>query len=253
MTTKFDSNEVYHSSPGISASGLKTIFKKSVYHFLNQKPFESSAMALGSAVHCAMLEPELYYKDYHVMPKIDRRTKAGKEAFEIETKKAEGKLLLSFDDHNKITEILKNFRNHDLAQKYCKGEIELSHYAKHEEIDVRVRPDVLNKVENFISDVKTCQDNSPNAFKRDIYKYGYHLQCAFYSDMLGVPAENFRFVAVETNYPFSVEVYGLSEEMIEQGRRGWQRAFNDWKIYVETGIISGYIWANFSDDGSLIL
>lgn len=187
------------------------------------------------------------------MPKIDRRTKAGKEAFEIETKKAEGKLLLSFDDHNKITEILKNFRNHDLAQKYCKGEIELSHYAKHEEIDVRVRPDVLNKVQNFISDVKTCQDNSPNAFKRDVYKYGYHLQCAFYSDMLGVPAENFRFVAVETNYPFSVEVYGLSEEMIEQGRRGWQRAFNDWKIYVETGIISGYIWANFSDDGSLIL
>ena len=71
--------------------------------------------------------------------------------------------------------------------------------------------------------------------------------------MLGVPAENFRFIAVETNYPFSVEVYGLSEEMIEQGRRGWQRAFNDWKIYVETGIISGYIWANFSDDGSLIL
>tara|TARA_R110000772_G_scaffold65396_1_gene145952 strand:- start:4606 stop:5367 length:762 start_codon:yes stop_codon:yes gene_type:complete len=253
MKTGFDTNEFYHSAPGISASGLKTIYKKSVYHFLNQKPFESTAMALGSAVHCAMLEPELYYKDYHVMPKIDRRTKAGKEAFDIETKKSDGKILLSLEDHEKITSILNNFRNHDLAQNYCKGEIELSHYSKHENIDVRVRPDVLNRVENFISDVKTCQDNSPNAFKRDVYKYGYHLQCAFYSDMLGVPAENFRFIAVETNYPFSVEVYGLSTEMIEQGRNGWKRAFNDWKIYVETGIISGFIWNDFNKDGSLIL
>lgn len=249
----FDTNEDYHSSPGISASGLKAIFKKSVYHFLNQKPFESSAMALGTAVHCAMLEPELYYKDFHVMPKIDRRTKAGKEQFAMEQEKAEGKSLVAFDDHQKITAILNNFRNHDLAQKYCKGEIELSHYLEHEGLKVRVRPDCLNRVENFISDVKTCQDNAPIAFKRDVYKYGYHLQCAFYSDMLGIPAENFRFIAVETNYPFSVEVYGLSEEMIDQGRKGWKRAFGDWKIYKQTGIVSGYNWNEFSEDGSLIL
>ena len=162
-------------------------------------------------------------------------------------------MLLGFDEHNKITKILENFRNHDLAQKYCQGEIELSHYKKHDDVDVRIRPDVLNRVENFISDVKTCQDNSPVAFRRDVYKYGYHLQCAFYSDMLGVPAENFRFIAVETNWPFYVEVYALSDEMIQQGRKGWQRAFNDWKIYVETGIISGFIWNEFNNDGSLIL
>ena len=249
----FDSNEKYHSSQGISASGLKAIFKKSVYHFLNQKPFESSAMALGTAVHCAMLEPELYYKDFHVMPKIDRRTKAGKEQFAMEQEKAENKQLVAFEDHNKITAILNNFRNHDLAQKYCKGEIELSHYLEQDDLKVRVRPDCLNRVENFISDVKTCQDNSPMAFKRDVYKYAYHLQAAFYSDMLGVPTENFRFIAVETNHPFSVEVYGLSDTMIEQGRNAWKRALNDWKIYKDTGIVSGFIWNDFSDDGSLIL
>ena len=85
----------------------------------------------------------------------------------------------------KITKILENFRNHDLAQKYCQGQIELSHYGKYENLDVRVRPDCLNRVEGFISDVKTCQDNSPNAFKRDVYKYAYHLQAAFYMDMCG--------------------------------------------------------------------
>jgi exodeoxyribonuclease VIII len=251
MKAQFDTNEQYHSAPGISASGLKSIHKKSVYHFINQKPFESSAMALGTAVHCAMLEPEMYYKEFHVMPKIDRRTKAGKEQFAIEQKKAEGKKLVAFDDHEKITKILDNFRNHDLAQQYCKGEIELSHYTQHEGLDVRVRPDCLNRVENFISDVKTCQDNAPMAFRRDVYKYGYHLQAAFYCDMLGI--DNFKFIAVETNYPFSVEVYTLSDEMIEQGRKAWKLAFADWKIYCETGIVSGYIWNDFHDDGSLIL
>lgn len=251
MKTQFDKNEKYHSMAGISASGLKKIYKKSVYHFINQLPFESSAMALGTAVHCAMLEPESYYNEFHIMPKIDRRTKEGKEQFNIELKKAENKKIIDIDEHDKITNILKNFKNHDLAQKYCKGEIELSHYLQHDGLDVRVRPDCLNRVEGFISDVKTTQDNSPLSFKRDIYKYGYHLQAAFYCDMLGI--DNFKFIAVETNYPFSVEVYTLSNEMIEQGRKAWKAAFADWKIYCDTGVISSYIWNDFDNDGSLIL
>lgn len=251
MRTANDTNEKYHSSAGISASGLKTIYKKSVRHHIDRKPFESAAMALGSAVHAAMLEPNTFFDDYHVMPKIDRRTKEGKEAYLVEQKKAEGKLLITPDDYEKINSILDNFRNDDLAQKYCKGVIELSHYGKHEGLDVRVRPDCLNKVQGFISDVKTCQDNSPMAFKRDVYKYAYHLQAAFYMDMIGV--DEFRFIAVETNYPYTIEVYTLSDEMIEQGRKAWKAAFADWKLYVETGIISNHIWHEFNDDGSKIL
>lgn len=251
MRTANDTNEKYHSSAGISASGLKTIYKKSVRHHIDRKPFESAAMALGSAVHAAMLEPNTFFDDYHVMPKIDRRTKEGKEAYLVEQKKAEGKMLITPDDYEKINSILDNFRNDDLAQKYCKGVIELSHYGKHEGLDVRVRPDCLNKVQGFISDVKTCQDNSPMAFKRDVYKYAYHLQAAFYMDMIGV--DEFRFIAVETNYPYTIEVYTLSDEMIEQGRKAWKAAFADWKLYVETGIISNHIWHEFHDDGSKIL
>jgi exodeoxyribonuclease VIII len=251
MNKKQDTNEAYHSHPGISASGLKRIYKKSVYHYITQKPFESSAMALGSAVHCAMLEPDTFFDEYHIMPRIDRRTKAGKEAFIIEQKKAEGKLLLSSEDYETIESILTNFRNDDLAQHYCKGIVELSHYGKHEGLEVRVRPDCLNRVENWISDVKTCQDNSPQAFKRDVYKYAYHLQAAFYMDMLGI--DNFRFIAVETNYPYSVEVYSLSEDMIEQGRQAWKQAFADWRLYKETGIVSKHNWFEFNDDGSKVL
>ena len=60
-----DSNDQYHSQDSISASGLKEISKNSVYHYLNRLPFESSAMALGTAVHTALLAPDTFYDIYY--------------------------------------------------------------------------------------------------------------------------------------------------------------------------------------------
>ena len=252
-----DSNQQYHSHNSISASGLKTIYKKSVYHLINQRFKETPAMALGTAVHAAILESDDFYNQYHVIDKIDKRTKAGKEEYlkQVELSKNHNsctqKIILDYDNHEIIKNILGAYRNHDLAQKYCQGEIELSHYSQIDGVDVRVRPDCVNKISNFISDVKTCQDNSPEAFKRDVYKWGYHLQAAFYMDVLGI--ENFRFIAVTTSFPHTVEVYSLDEKTIEFGRNAWKQAFENWKQYINTGIMPGYSWYQFEKDGSYVL
>ena len=251
MKIQKDSNDQYHSHDSISASGLKTIYKKSVYHFLNQRFKETPAMALGTAVHQAMLEPNDFYDVYHVIDKIDKRTKAGKEEYKKQLDMANGRIVMESDNHDIIKHILKKFRENDLAQKYCKGEIELSHYLKYENIDVRVRPDCVNRISNFISDVKTCQDNSPDAFKRDVYKWGYHLQAAFYMDMLGI--NNFKFIAVTTTYPHTVEVYTLDDDTIEFGRNAWKQAFSKWQVYKETNQPPSYHWYKFADDGSFLL
>lgn len=251
MKVTKDSNDIYHSHDSISASGLKTIHKKSVYHLINQKFKETPAMALGTAVHQAILEPHDFHDIYHVIEKIDKRTKAGKEEYQKQIDLAKGKIIIEDDIHEIIKSILGDFRQNDLAQKYCKGEIELSHYTQYEGIDVRVRPDVINHVSDFITDVKTCQDNSPQAFKRDVYNWGYHLQAAFYMDMCGI--NNFRFIACTTKYPYTVEVYTLDEKDIEFGRMAYKNAFKQWKKYLETGVVSRYDWHNIHEDGSYIL
>lgn len=255
MKTVIETNEQYHSSKAISASGLKYIWKKSVWHYLNQKPYTSDSLSLGTAVHTALLEPKNFYKDYIVMPKFDGRTNAGKaqKAEFLQQAEAENKQLLDADSYNTVIGILENFKKNELAQHYTKGEIELSHYLTFEDVDVRVRPDCINRIENFISDPKTCQDNSPKAFIRDVYKWGYHLQAAFYSDALGIPAENFIFVACETNYPYSVQCYSLAEEHIENGRAAYRRALADWKFYLDTEIPLGYNGFNTSEEGVIIL
>ena len=246
-----DSNEQYHSHDSISASGLKTIYKKSVYHLINQKFKETPAMALGTAVHQAILEPDDYYNIYHVIEKINKRTKAGKEEYQKQIELANGKIVIESDTHEIIKSILGAYRQNELAQKYCKGEIELSHYTQYKGIDVRVRPDCINRISNFISDVKTCQDNSPEAFKRDIYKWGYNLQAAFYMDMIGI--DTFKFIAVSTTYPYTCEVYTLSDDMIEFGRNAYKQAFLEWEKYLKTGVMSSYNWYQFANDGSYVL
>lgn len=251
-----DSNDQYHANTSISASGLKYISKYSIYHFLNQLPRETASMAFGTAVHTALLEGETFYDIYYALPEIgDLRKKENKELKKIHEEKSEGKICLSFQDHERIKKIVENFKKNKLAQHYCKGEIELSHYLKHETIDVRVRPDVINHVSGFICDVKTCQDASPQAFRRDIYKYNYDLQAAFYMDMLG--ADKFKFVVCEVNHPYTVVVHTLDDDFIELGRQKWKNAFEYWKHYVLTNEVSLYhpetSFSTIDNDGSYLI
>ena len=79
------SNEAYHQGPGISRSALLE-FKKSPYHYwykyknpdyIPESP--TPAQILGHALHTAILEPEKVEEQFVVLPKVDKRTKAGAE------------------------------------------------------------------------------------------------------------------------------------------------------------------------------
>ena len=248
-----DSNEDYHKSTSISASGLKYIYQNSVYHFLKRKPFTSKAMELGTAVHTILIEGrEKYFQDYFELPHIgDLRKKENRELRDSLAKKAGDKKIITADEKEIISGLLENFNKNELAKYYCKGEVELSHYTTFHDVDVRVRPDVKSDI--WVSDVKTCQKSSKWAFRSDVYKYSYHLQATFYCDVLGIDPKSFRFIACETNYPYYVEVYALSDSDIEKGRIAYKSALNDWKLYLETGIETGYKSDNYAEDGALVL
>ena len=255
LTIKNDTNEEYHNSDSISASGLKKIHKKSVYHFLNT-PFQyNKSMIIGSAIHTLFLEGSYaFHEQYYKLPNLgDLRTKKAKDEKKEHMLLAGKKEILTQDDYEVIEKCYEQFEKHDLAVKYSKGIIEQSHYGKFEGIPVRVRPDVIDKDKNWIADIKTCQDNSPAAFRKDLFFWRYHLQCAFYSDCLGIPAENFRFIAIETKPPYTTEVYCLTQKDIEYGRDAYDKALKDWRFYLVTGTAKGYQAAGFNEDGSLIL
>ena len=69
-------------------------------------------------------------------------------------------------------------------------------------------------------------------------------------DMLGI--NNFKFIAVQNTYPYTVEVYTLGEELLERGRHAWKQAFKDYEIYKETQVITSYNWHLYGNDGSFV-
>lgn len=257
IKTRVESNEEYHSTDAISSSGLKSIWKNSysVKQFLNAKYKPSKAFEIGTAIHTLCLEGREKYdqENYVITEKIDRRTKAGKAAMEHHNEMGKGKTIIDVDDHYMIEELFKNFNRNKKAVKYCQGTVELSHYTELNGVDVKVRPDCINVEKGFISDIKTTQSANPIDFKREIFKYGYHLQAAFYSDALGLPVENFRFIAMQKTYPFTVEVYALSDDTIEKGRDAYEKALIHWKAYLETGIPTDYIWNDYDDNATIKL
>ena len=248
-----DSNEQYHSHDSISASGLKTIYKKSVFHHLNQKPFTSTSMNFGSAVHSVLLEDST--DELATLPEdLNLKTIKGREAKQKFIKDNPDKIVITYKENNNIQKIIKNYRQNDLAMEilFSLTEKEISYYGTIDNIDCRIRPDGI-KENDFIMDIKTCQDASPTAFRKAIYYYAYHLQACFYSEALGFKPENFRFIAIENQHPFSVVVYSMSDDMIESGKLAWRTAFKQWKKYKQTGVATQYTWDNKNNDGSLIV
>jgi hypothetical protein len=247
-----DSNHDYHAHKSISASGLKSIYKKSVYHYLNQKPFTSQSMNFGNAVHDVILEKKT--KNIKVLPELNLRFKKDREERDIFMQKNIGDIILNQEEKKALDRVIKNFEEHDDARKLVNDldEVENSYYGSIDGVDVRVRPDGV-KYDSHIVDLKTTADGSPKAFRNQAYNLAYHLQACFYCEALGYDPRNFRYLTIENKYPYNIQIYSMSDNMIESGKYAWRSAFNLWKQYLKDGSMGGFIWDDVNDDGSLML
>lgn len=131
----------------------------------------------------------------------------------------------------------------------CEGDAEHSFWWDDEATGVRCRcrPDrlVWTPAGWVIVDLKTCRDASYWSFRKDVARYKYHLQAAFYIDganhHLDQPVARHLFVCVEKAKPYAVAVYELDHEAIERGRDMYRDALRRWHEYQTTeGAWPGY-------------
>jgi len=252
------SNEEYHAGSAISKSGLDLVARSPLHYWAanldpNREPREETpAMAFGTAVHTAILEPETYRDRYVVMPKVDRRTKEGKaiaEAFEAQAAQNNAQLISQIDDE-KIDRIMHSVHDHPVAKKLlATGIAEVSAYWTDSEtgVECRVRPDWLIADPLAIVDVKTTQDGSLEGFRSSSWKWRYHTQAAFYLDGIaaatGERPDSFMFLVVEKDAPFAVSVFYADPEFLIAGREEYRRCL---RIYAEC-LASGK-WPGYSTD-----
>ena len=221
----------YHDKkkhPHISSSDVKTVYGKSLLHWVGQEYKESPTLERGKAVHSLILE---YEKQAVVRGPSDRRGNKWKEAKQQAEQK--GKILLTERDYDTALEIAESalfnseFLRSKISNKNFISEASIFTRCKKTGMLIKCRPDGLiipesDKGKGEILDIKTTHDASPNGFQRELRKYNYDLQIAFYLHTMrcaSLPCSEMYLVAIEKTPPYAVGVHVLSEIYIKHAEK----------------------------------
>jgi len=222
---------LYPSMPDIEYFGKAEVtnsdFKllgMSALHHKNKDLFkyESPVLDFGSALHCMVLEPDLFEDQFAVENfegcDLNKNSKAYKEAKLEWLEKSEGKKIISKDDYEKLSRMTENVMTMygDLLKD---GDPEVAMFANINDVLVSGKADYINHKLGYIIDVKTTA--SIEKFGQSAVDYNYISQSAFYSDIFTAitgKRYKFAFVLVEKASPYRVDVVTAGSDMIEDGR-----------------------------------
>ena len=215
---------LYHNMTDFVSSSILKKMNRTPSKFLWEmdKSWVSPAMALGSAIHMAILEPDRFAAAYRQrrekpieperpehLKEVTRRSIAGKQALDdweatwrgeyqadlerYEQDKSSARSLSS-EDANTIervrARILDKFGNYFGRQPdgSCLDDSipECSFFATDQEtgMGIRGRLDLFLPERNLIVDLKTTDTADQHLFTKTIFSYGYHVQAAIYCDLV---------------------------------------------------------------------
>lgn len=260
-----ESNQKYHADK--SAVSKSQLARMSIcpkyFKWVEDNPQDQSDdLIVGSAFHKLVLEPMTFGKEFVVMPCIDKRTKAGREAYEIFVEQAKGRQVITQEQYETISAMRDSIMKNKYAVALLKGKHEKSMYGIDEltEEKIKTRPDcykIIGKDDEkrvIITDLKSCRSALTDDFIRDAVKYGYDLQSYMYSlnasKVLKIPLENvsFVFIAVEKKAPYLVNILQADEFVLQRGEALFREYIgmyhkakttnNWWGLNGEQGIIN---------------
>ena len=234
-------NEVYHANEAISHSKLELFRRRPISYYRRfvaktlARPEPTEAFRLGSAAHCAVLEPATFWDRYALRPEgIDRRTKDGKIAFAAFEAQHAGKTIITQEEAGAVQEMTAAVQHHPLAsQLLAAGQPELSWRVEPTGgMALQCRTDWFNPAgcelssgRPYVADLKTVESLDADAFRnfeRACFNFGYHRQAGFYlpliTEILGSPVFDFYFIVVEKAEPYGTAVYRLSDAATARGQ-----------------------------------
>jgi hypothetical protein len=185
-------------------------------------------MEIGSAVHCKALEgDDEFYARYVMKPdNVSLSTKEGKEWKESQ----KGKTILSNSDKDRpwdsvigMTEALRKLDWFNPDQTDYRKFNELSIYWDALGIPCKARLDRLVDIGDYLMvlDLKTTDSVDPSSFEKKVSgMMNYVFQAAWYAEAASLaynkPAK-FVFIGIERAAPWSVGIFEVSDEMMQEG------------------------------------
>jgi hypothetical protein len=217
----------YHSDDAVGSSLIRKLQTSTPMHALEMlgTPMASPAMALGTALHAAILEPENDLAQAVVSPDVDKRTKAGKEEHATFDLLNEGRCIITPLQAQQLDGMIAAC-DRDWRIKHCLSACkkrEVSAFGEIGGYPAKARLDAWNG-HGMVCDLKTTRDLACD-FEKSIANFGYGLQAAWYRAVLRsamsatgrmLPDDfSFVFLVVETTAPFGTAVYRMSDEVMD--------------------------------------
>ena len=251
----------YRSHPAISRSELFKISESpEKFKYYRENPEEPTpALLFGQLFHAMALQPETVCEQFAVMPNVDRRTKAGKEAFAKFESESADKHVVSLDMVEQATAMCEALNKNEFVKKLLKGEKEKPFFWVDEMTgeQCKCRTDVLTEIgENLIIvDLKTADCAETETFIRAAIKYGYDFQSAMYSD--GVKHNTnrnplFVFIVIEKKPPYAINILQADKLLIRRGYDLFREYLGIYSECKKTGVWWGYL-GRYNQINNLVL
>ncbi len=237
----------YHAIQAASNSALKLI-RQSPAHFMYREPEEHDTRAkqIGSAIHMALLEPDIFSAHY-LVAEADMRTEATYKGL---AKDVGGDRVLTRPEFRRIQGMQSSAYKNNRFKRYMAqmGRNELSVITTDPAtgVEVKCRFDRLGD-RLWALDIKKCQDARGSEFSKAIGNYGYYQQVPFYAQVWEWEtgekincAGDFPLFAIEEKAPYGCVMHDLDEVALMLGRKHFREALDTYARCMESGKWPGY-------------
>lgn len=226
--------EEYDRAAGMRWSSLKHIATSpAAFQWnLHADRVETSAMRLGTLVHRAVLEPQLW-GDYTMVYGGDSRR--GKEWSEFTAEWGSTHEIVTASELRTVNAIRDAIRRHPAAGALLAepGDSELSLYGHIMGVSCKARADRITNSGRLLELKTTGGSVSPRAFSRVCHDYQYHGQVAMYCDLAELQLAT--IIAVSTRAPHDVAVYTVTADVMELGRALVSECLEAYNTCMESG------------------
>lgn len=235
----------YHASAGFSSTLARALVTKTPAHaraIADGHGRDTDAMDLGTAVHQLLLRDDRV----DVLDFDSFRTNDAKAA--RDESRAQGRIPMLAHKWQEAQDIATAVRER-LVQlgldpvPFTEGTAE--HVIRWEErgVECRAMLDWLRDDLTVIDDLKTTNDASARGFRRKVWNLRYDIQAAFYRRAVLATYDTqprFRWIAVETEYPYLVSVHEPDKLALENADARVDQAIDLWAECLASDTWGGY-------------
>tara|TARA_R110000737_G_scaffold351397_1_gene393544 strand:+ start:322 stop:1143 length:822 start_codon:yes stop_codon:yes gene_type:complete len=230
----------YFATDGLSNSYLWRLISHTPAHAqIGMTP--TDAMDLGSAVHLAVLQPDLVEKQLIQGPKDWR----GKKWTEAHDAAPDGAIVLVEKEYAQVMTMRDKVWSNSTIASILSGkdaQYEKAAFFEHRGQQCKLKLDAC--VDDVLIDLKTSIDASPRGFAQSVAKYGYHQQAASYRYGWTKATVGFQkpfiFIVIEKTPPFAAAIYELDAPTLAEGWASWNAAIDQHLECVNNQHFPGY-------------